>query len=174
MGSCHIAHDCKIGNNIIFANNTLLAGHVVVEVSPYALFGLWDFNFQDSGWCFVERYFLSLQEIYLRCPLYFFKSTMLHSIFAQIPSLCISNVIYIRLSYLLYLIYSRVSNVGLCSHCRGCSCSPVLPCWFFLFYWWWLRGMTWSYSLPSVIIHYNFNSLCIKGTCTISLVHLWV
>ncbi|KAM1178642.1 hypothetical protein ACFX13_018244 [Malus domestica] len=31
MGSCHIAHDCKIGNNIIFANNTLLAGHVVVE-----------------------------------------------------------------------------------------------------------------------------------------------
>lgn len=31
MGSCHIAHDCKIGNNNIFANNTLLAGHVVVE-----------------------------------------------------------------------------------------------------------------------------------------------
>ncbi|PUZ54997.1 hypothetical protein GQ55_5G177100 [Panicum hallii var. hallii] len=31
MGSCHIAHDCKIGNNNIFANNTLFAGHVVVE-----------------------------------------------------------------------------------------------------------------------------------------------
>ncbi|KAM1361289.1 hypothetical protein COP2_027110 [Malus domestica] len=31
MGSCHIAHDCKIGNNIIFANNTLLAGFVEVE-----------------------------------------------------------------------------------------------------------------------------------------------
>ncbi|KAJ4708616.1 Acyl--UDP-N-acetylglucosamine O-acyltransferase [Melia azedarach] len=31
MGSCHIAHDCKIGNYNIFANNTLLAGHVVVE-----------------------------------------------------------------------------------------------------------------------------------------------
>ncbi|XP_044480061.1 probable acyl-[acyl-carrier-protein]--UDP-N-acetylglucosamine O-acyltransferase, mitochondrial isoform X1 [Mangifera indica] len=31
MGSCHIAHDCKIGNNNIFANKTLLAGHVVVE-----------------------------------------------------------------------------------------------------------------------------------------------
>ncbi|XP_024458646.2 probable acyl-[acyl-carrier-protein]--UDP-N-acetylglucosamine O-acyltransferase, mitochondrial isoform X3 [Populus trichocarpa] len=31
MGSCHIAHDCNIGNNNIFANNTLLAGHVVVE-----------------------------------------------------------------------------------------------------------------------------------------------
>lgn len=34
MGSCHIAHDCKIGNNNSLANNTLLAGHVVVEVSP--------------------------------------------------------------------------------------------------------------------------------------------
>lgn len=31
MGFCHIAHDCKIGNNNIFANNTLLAGHVIVE-----------------------------------------------------------------------------------------------------------------------------------------------
>lgn len=35
MGSCHIAHDCKIGNNNIFANNTLLAGHVEVEVSLF-------------------------------------------------------------------------------------------------------------------------------------------
>ncbi|WVZ69021.1 hypothetical protein U9M48_017880 [Paspalum notatum var. saurae] len=31
MGSCHVAHDCKIGSNNIFANNTLFAGHVVVE-----------------------------------------------------------------------------------------------------------------------------------------------
>lgn len=31
MGSCHIAHDCKVGSNNIFANSTLLAGHVVVE-----------------------------------------------------------------------------------------------------------------------------------------------
>ncbi|KMZ58526.1 UDP-N-acetylglucosamine acyltransferase [Zostera marina] len=31
MGSCHIAHDCKLGNNNIFANSTILAGHVVVE-----------------------------------------------------------------------------------------------------------------------------------------------
>lgn len=31
MGSCHIAHDCKVGNNNIFANNTLFAGHIVVE-----------------------------------------------------------------------------------------------------------------------------------------------
>lgn len=48
MGSCHIAHDCKVGNNIIFANNTLLAGHVVVEVSPCALFGFSQFEFQDK------------------------------------------------------------------------------------------------------------------------------
>lgn len=34
MGSCHIAHDCKMGNHNIFANNTLLAGHVNVEVWP--------------------------------------------------------------------------------------------------------------------------------------------
>lgn len=39
MGSCHIAHDCKVGNNNIFANNTLLAGHVIVEVS-YSSFSL--------------------------------------------------------------------------------------------------------------------------------------
>lgn len=32
MGSCHIAHDCKIGDRNIFANNTLLAGHVIVQV----------------------------------------------------------------------------------------------------------------------------------------------
>ncbi|KAG5087415.1 hypothetical protein JHK86_000027 [Glycine max] len=32
MGSCHITHDCKIGNNNILANNTLLAGHVEVEI----------------------------------------------------------------------------------------------------------------------------------------------
>lgn len=35
MGSCHIAHDCKIGSNNIFSNNTLLAGHVIVEVSHF-------------------------------------------------------------------------------------------------------------------------------------------
>uniref|UniRef100_M8CUS2 Acyl-(Acyl-carrier-protein)--UDP-N-acetylglucosamine O-acyltransferase n=1 Tax=Aegilops tauschii TaxID=37682 RepID=M8CUS2_AEGTA len=31
MGSCHVAHDCKIGSNNIFANNTLFGGHVIVE-----------------------------------------------------------------------------------------------------------------------------------------------
>ncbi|KAG2250059.1 hypothetical protein Bca52824_089687 [Brassica carinata] len=32
MVSCHIAHDCKIGDHNIFANNTLLNGHVIVQV----------------------------------------------------------------------------------------------------------------------------------------------
>ncbi|PIA43056.1 hypothetical protein AQUCO_02000481v1, partial [Aquilegia coerulea] len=35
MGSSHIAHDCKVGSNNIFANSTLLAGHVVVEDSAH-------------------------------------------------------------------------------------------------------------------------------------------
>ena len=31
MAGVHIAHDCRIGDNVIFANNALLAGHVTVE-----------------------------------------------------------------------------------------------------------------------------------------------
>jgi UDP-N-acetylglucosamine acyltransferase len=30
MVNVHIAHDCRVGNNIIFANNVMLAGHVAV------------------------------------------------------------------------------------------------------------------------------------------------
>ncbi len=37
MAYVHLAHDCQIGNNTIFANNTTLAGHV--EVGDYAIFG---------------------------------------------------------------------------------------------------------------------------------------
>jgi len=31
MAQVHIAHDCRIGNNVIFANGATLAGHVLVE-----------------------------------------------------------------------------------------------------------------------------------------------
>ncbi len=31
MVGTHIAHDCQVGNNVIFANNVLLAGHVAIE-----------------------------------------------------------------------------------------------------------------------------------------------
>ena len=37
MAYVHIAHDCQVGNNTIFANNTTLGGHVVV--GDFAIFG---------------------------------------------------------------------------------------------------------------------------------------
>lgn len=37
MAYVHIAHDCQIGNNTIFANSATLAGHVTVE--DYAILG---------------------------------------------------------------------------------------------------------------------------------------
>jgi len=33
MISSHVAHDCKVGNNVIIANNVPLGGHVVIEDS---------------------------------------------------------------------------------------------------------------------------------------------
>lgn len=37
MAYVHLAHDCDVGNNTIFANNASLAGHVIVE--DYAILG---------------------------------------------------------------------------------------------------------------------------------------
>lgn len=37
MAYCHVAHDCKLGNNIILANNATLAGHV--ELGDYTVVG---------------------------------------------------------------------------------------------------------------------------------------
>jgi len=37
MAYCHVAHDCNVGNNTIFANGSSLAGHV--EVGDYAILG---------------------------------------------------------------------------------------------------------------------------------------
>ena len=37
MAYVHIAHDCQVGNNIIFANNATLAGHVNIE--DYVILG---------------------------------------------------------------------------------------------------------------------------------------
>lgn len=31
MEYCHIAHDCKVGDNVIFSNNAQIAGHVTIE-----------------------------------------------------------------------------------------------------------------------------------------------
>ncbi|KAK4749597.1 hypothetical protein SAY87_027046 [Trapa incisa] len=75
MGSCHIAHDCKIGNSNIFANNTLIAGHVVVEdyahtagatvIHQFCHVG--SFSFVGGG-SVVWKSFLTLQTlIYISC-----------------------------------------------------------------------------------------------------------
>jgi UDP-N-acetylglucosamine acyltransferase len=37
MAQAHVAHDCKIGNHVVFANGASLAGHVIVE--DYATLG---------------------------------------------------------------------------------------------------------------------------------------
>ncbi len=37
MAYTHVAHDCRIGNNVVMANNATLAGHVVVE--DHVVFG---------------------------------------------------------------------------------------------------------------------------------------
>lgn len=35
MAGAHVAHDCQVGSHTIFANNSLLAGHVTVEDRAY-------------------------------------------------------------------------------------------------------------------------------------------
>ena len=37
MAGAHVAHDCQVGNNIVFANNAVLGGHV--SVGDYVMFG---------------------------------------------------------------------------------------------------------------------------------------
>lgn len=37
MASCHVAHDCELGDNVILANNATLAGHV--RVGDFAFLG---------------------------------------------------------------------------------------------------------------------------------------
>jgi UDP-N-acetylglucosamine acyltransferase len=37
MVGAHVAHDCKVGNHVIFANNVLLAGHV--HIADRVVFG---------------------------------------------------------------------------------------------------------------------------------------
>ncbi|MEX2138417.1 MAG: acyl-ACP--UDP-N-acetylglucosamine O-acyltransferase [Pirellulales bacterium] len=35
MAGAHVAHDCRVGNRVVLANNALLAGHVIVEDSAF-------------------------------------------------------------------------------------------------------------------------------------------
>lgn len=45
MGFVHIGHNCKIGNNVVLANATLLSGHVEVEDRAFI-----------SGCCVIHQY----------------------------------------------------------------------------------------------------------------------
>jgi len=40
MANVHIAHDCRLGNNTIFANGAMLAGHVTVDDRAYVSGGV--------------------------------------------------------------------------------------------------------------------------------------
>lgn len=37
LANSHVAHDCKVGNNVIFSNNVMLAGHCMI--GDYAILG---------------------------------------------------------------------------------------------------------------------------------------
>ncbi|XP_076929961.1 putative acyl-[acyl-carrier-protein]--UDP-N-acetylglucosamine O-acyltransferase, mitochondrial [Bidens hawaiensis] len=54
MGSCHKAHDCKVGSNNFFANSTLLAGHVLVEDHAHTAGAIVVHQFCNIGsYCFI-------------------------------------------------------------------------------------------------------------------------
>ena len=35
MAGVHVAHDCRVGNRVIIANNTLMAGHIEIDDSAF-------------------------------------------------------------------------------------------------------------------------------------------
>ena len=37
LANSHVAHDCQVGNNVIFSNNVMLAGHCTV--GDFAILG---------------------------------------------------------------------------------------------------------------------------------------
>lgn len=45
LANSHVAHDCKVGNNVIFSNNVMLAGHC--QIGDYAILG---------GGCGIHQY----------------------------------------------------------------------------------------------------------------------
>lgn len=80
MGSCHITHDCKIGNNNILANNTLLAGHVEVEVSSKKLKSL--FFYDKFGFinflCFKHRIRKLIKTLHMQDYVHTAGATVVH------------------------------------------------------------------------------------------------
>ncbi len=54
MASCHIAHDCKIGDSVVMANNVLLGGHVHIHSNVTLAGGVGVHHFGSVGrFCFV-------------------------------------------------------------------------------------------------------------------------
>ena len=47
MIGTHIAHDCEIGNNVIFANHSTLAGHVKIFDNVVVVLLVLYINFQE-------------------------------------------------------------------------------------------------------------------------------
>jgi UDP-N-acetylglucosamine acyltransferase len=50
MASAHVAHNCRIGNRVIIANNVALAGHVDIEDRAFISGGVVVHQFCRIGW----------------------------------------------------------------------------------------------------------------------------
>lgn len=139
MGSCHVAHDCQIGSHNIFANGTLLAGHVVVEVRSFLI------------WTFVHFYFIT--DIF---PL--FIAQLIESLTTCHARACTDNVSLvlnrnINFSCFKLLVFWFVV-LGLCAYCWECSCSSVLSARVTLFYRRRFYGILFfAFSLSACVVH---------------------
>lgn len=60
MAYAHIAHDCEVGNNTIFANNASIAGHV--KVGDWAILGGFTTSHQ---FCHIGSYAMSSMFTYI-------------------------------------------------------------------------------------------------------------
>ena len=59
MASCHVAHDCQVGNDVTFANGASLAGHVTVD--DFATLGGYmdmEFEWTDDASTFDQHRFV--------------------------------------------------------------------------------------------------------------------
>ena len=75
MAQAHVAHDCHIGNHVIFANAASLAGHVVVE--DYATLGAFSGVHQ---FCRVGKYaFIGASSVVVKDALPFARSAGNHA-----------------------------------------------------------------------------------------------
>jgi UDP-N-acetylglucosamine acyltransferase len=75
MAQCHVAHDCHIGNHVIFANSAGLAGHVYVE--DHATLGAYSGVHQ---FCRVGKYaFIGASSVVVKDALPYARSVGNHA-----------------------------------------------------------------------------------------------